>query len=391
MASYSHSKISAFENCPYQYKLHYIDKVKVDIPTTIEAFMGDLVHQALEKLYKDKKFQKNISKAELLKFYDKIWEKEFSENILIVKKDLTSENYRKMGEKFISDYYEKYKPFDQLTILGIELKNYMTLPDGNRWNGIIDKLACDKEGNYFVCDYKTNSSMKTQDVADEDRQLAMYSIWVKDKFSDVKSVKLLWHMLAFDKEVISQRSKEQLKKLQEDIMAKIKEIEKATKENNFPRTQNNLCDYCLYKSVCPSHKHLAEIVGLPKKEFKKDDGVKFVDEFSEVRNKLKELENKEEELKKNLIEFARQKGVDVVYGSNTEASIKEFDKVVLPEDKEEFLMLLKEKGIYDACSMICHARISQKFLKGKLHSDISEKIKTEKDWRISLRGRKDDE
>ena len=391
MASYSHSKISAFENCPYQYKLKYIDKVEVDVPETIEMFMGKRVHETLEKLYKDKQFQKDVSKAELVKFYNKIWEKEFSDDILIVKEGLTSENYRKMGEKFISNYYEKYKPFDQLTILGLETQNRMTLPDGNQWHVQIDKLACDKNGNYFVCDYKTNKDMKTQDNADEDRQLAMYSIWVKDKFSDVKSVKLLWHMLAFDKEVISQRSKEQLKKLQEDVMVTIKEIEKATKENNFPRTQNNLCDYCLYKSVCPSHKHLAEIEELPKKEFKEDDGVKFVDEFSEVRNKLRELENKEEELKKNLIEFAKQKGVDVVYGSNTEASIKEFDKVVLPEDKEEFLMLLKEKGIYDTCSMICHARISQKFLKGELHSDISEKIKTEKDWKISLRRRKGDE
>ena len=45
MAAYSHSKVSTFENCPYQYKLHYIDKIEVDIPTTIEPFMGDIVHQ----------------------------------------------------------------------------------------------------------------------------------------------------------------------------------------------------------------------------------------------------------------------------------------------------------------------------------------------------------
>jgi len=57
MATYSHSRVSTYENCPYQYKLKYIDKVKVDVPTTIECFMGDLVHQTLEKLYKDKKLQ----------------------------------------------------------------------------------------------------------------------------------------------------------------------------------------------------------------------------------------------------------------------------------------------------------------------------------------------
>ena len=29
MTTYSHSKVSTYENCPFQYKLHYIDKVKV--------------------------------------------------------------------------------------------------------------------------------------------------------------------------------------------------------------------------------------------------------------------------------------------------------------------------------------------------------------------------
>ena len=50
MALYSHSRISCYETCPYQYKLRYIDRVKGDIHTTIEAFMGELVHRTLENL-----------------------------------------------------------------------------------------------------------------------------------------------------------------------------------------------------------------------------------------------------------------------------------------------------------------------------------------------------
>jgi len=41
MVVYSHSRVSCFENCPYQYKLKYVDRVKVDVVTTVEAFMGD--------------------------------------------------------------------------------------------------------------------------------------------------------------------------------------------------------------------------------------------------------------------------------------------------------------------------------------------------------------
>ena len=248
MTTYSHSRVSTFENCPYKYKLQYIEKVEPEISETIEIFMGKRVHETLEKLYKDKKFKKLISKATLLKFYKDNWEKEFSDDILIVKKGLTSKNYKKMGMKYIEDYYGKYKPFNQLTILDLETQDRMTLKDGSQWHVRIDKFACDDKGNYYVCDYKTNSSMKDQEEADEDRQLAMYSIWVKDKFKDVKSVKLVWHMLAFNKEAISERTDEQLKKLEEEIINLIKKIEKATKENDFPTNVTALCDYCGYKS-----------------------------------------------------------------------------------------------------------------------------------------------
>ena len=87
MTTYSHSRISTYENCPYQYKLHYIDKVEVDTSTTIECFMGDIVHQTLEFLYKNKKFKKRVAKNILIKFYRDLWSKNYSDDILIVKAD----------------------------------------------------------------------------------------------------------------------------------------------------------------------------------------------------------------------------------------------------------------------------------------------------------------
>lgn len=395
MTTYSHSRVSTFENCPYQYKLRYIDKKKPEIPTTIEAFMGDIVHQSLEDLYKKKKFKKRIAKASLIKFYRDLWKKNYSEDILIAKaetENLTSENYRKMGEKFLSDYYDRMHPFEEMTILGLETQDRMTLPDGNQWHVRIDKLGCDSEGNYFVCDYKTNARMKDQEEADSDRQLAMYSIWVKDKFKDAKSVKLIWHMLAFNKDAISERTEEQLEKLQNEIVERIKEIENAT---DFPTKVTALCNYCGFRSECPSFKHQAE---LDKKEtieeFKEDEGVKLVDEFSEVKKVLSETKKKEEEFKEKLIQYAKQFGIDIVYGSNMKCSVKEIEKVVLPEDKEkkeQFIQLMKDKGLYEELSMVCYPKINSKILKGEMEEDIKQFVDLEKDFRLNLSRRKDSE
>ncbi len=391
MATYSHSRVSCFENCPYQYKLRYIEKIKVDVPTTIEAFMGDMVHQSLEDLYKRVKFKKRIAKASLIKFYRDLWEKHYSKDILIVKKALTANNYKKMGEKFLSDYFEKYKPFDQLTILGLETQDRMTLPDGNQWHVRIDKLACDDEGNYYVMDYKTNSRMKDQEEADADRQLALYSIWVKDKFKDAKSVKLVWHMLAFNKEAVSERTDEQLEKLQQEVCNKIKEIENATE---FPRQQSGLCNYCVYKEICPSFKHQVELeVKKEAKKFKDDDGVKLVDEYSDIKMKLGDLRKQDEEFKEKLIAYAKQFDIDVVYGSNKKCSIKEFDKIVMPEgeDKEKFIELLKKKGLWDNFNMLSYAKVNSGVIKGDADDDLKKMVDIIKDYRLSLSKRKDAE
>jgi len=297
-----------------------------------------------------------------------------------------------MGEKFLNDYYEKYKPFEQLMILGLETQDKMTLPDGSSWHVRIDKFACDDKENYYVCDYKTDSWMKDQEEADEDRQLAMYSIWVKDKFKDAKSVKLVWHMLAFNKEVISERTEAQLKKLQEEVVNIIKEIENA---KDFPTNVTALCEYCGFRSKCPSFKHKIELevkAEESKKRFKDDDGLKLVDEFSEIKNKLKEFEDKQDSLKADLIEFAKQKKVDIVYGSNMKANIKEFDRLVLPESEEDykaFIELLKKKGHWEECCMICYPKVQSKVIKKELHPDLIEKVKLEKDKRINLSKRKD--
>ncbi|VVB82726.1 PD-(D/E)XK nuclease superfamily protein [uncultured archaeon] len=393
MATYSHSKISTYENCPYQYKLHYIDKVEVETPTTIEPFMGDMVHQSLEDLYKRKKFKQRISKETLIKFYRDLWDKSYSEDIRIVKDGLDAKNYKKMGEKFLSDYYDRMKPFEQMTILGLETQDRMTLPDGNQWHVRIDKLGCDDKGNYYVCDYKTNSRMKDQEEADSDRQLAMYSIWVKDKFKDAKSVKLIWHMLAFNKDAVSERTEKQLKELQEQIVNLIKEIEKATKENNFPRKQSALCDYCVYKEQCPSFKHEIELEKIESVEkFKQNEGVIFVDEFSEIKKKLAELKEKEDEFKEKLIQYAKQFGIDIIYGSNKKCSVKEFEKIILPEDEKEkikFVQLLKDKGLWEEFSMICYPKLNSKAIKGEIDKDLKKMIDIEKDFRLSLSQRKD--
>ena len=388
MTIYSHSKLGTFQQCKQKYKFQYINKIKLESRDIIETFLGGLVHKALEKLYKDLKFQKLNTKEELLNFFKECWNKEFNDNILFVKKGYTKENYFDMGIKFISDYYEHYKPFDNLTTLGIETEYRLDLDDGNSYHVRMDRLSCDKEGNYYVCDYKTNNQLKAQGELDEDRQLAMYSLWVKDNFKDCKNVKLVWYFLAFDKEMISERNEEQLLNLKLDVQNIIKEIENCVE---FPTTISYLCDWCSYKSICPAWKHEIELENKTIEEFKDDDGLKLVDEYAFLDKTKKQCEDRLEEVKERLIKFSKQKDVSVVWGTEKKASLKEYVRVLYPEDKGEIIKLLKSKGLYDKYSMLCTMRLNSSIIKNEIDKEIINLTTKEKDYRISLSKRNDED
>ncbi len=52
MATYSHSKIEAFRQCPRKYFYRYIAKVELpDVPEQVATFLGSRVHECLEYLY----------------------------------------------------------------------------------------------------------------------------------------------------------------------------------------------------------------------------------------------------------------------------------------------------------------------------------------------------
>jgi hypothetical protein len=195
-------------------------------------------------------------------------------------------------------------------------------------------------------------------------------------------------MLAFDKEAVSERTEDQLQKLHEDTVLRIKEIESAT---DFPRNVTGLCAYCGFRSICPSFMHEIEIEDLPVEQFKDDDGVRMVDEYQELEAKSNEIRAKMDEIKEKLVAFSNQKGIDMVYGSNRKARVKEDISIRYPDDKDAFENLLRQKGIYDDVSGIIWQRLTSKIKKNQLDDEIIDKVTKDKCWKVSFSKRKEDD
>ena len=395
MPSFSHSKIGTFETCKLQYKFAYIDKIKVEAEDTIETYLGSKVHEALEKLYRDKRFEKSTTLEELLAFYNTIWEENWKDSIIIVKKDYSADNYRKMGERMLTDYYSRHKPFDQGRIIGLETQAFLPLDDQGlyKFHIRIDRLMDMGDGLYEVHDYKSGSSLPKQEELDKDRQLAMYSQWVRQNFKDFKKVRLVWHFLAFDKEMDSYRTKEELENLRKAVLAQIHEIETT---EDFPANVSWLCDWCLYKSICPMWKHEVELAQKPDNEYLNDPGLKLVDAYVAIKEKSdacrKETEAELEKIREALIAFCEREGVQVVAGSENKISVKPYETIKLPsknsEERGKLIDTLKKLGRLEEVSVFNTYALNKILDKKEWEKDELTQLErfwtTEKNYRLTV-------
>ena len=364
---YSYSAISTFENCPLKFKFAYVDKIK-PLRKNIESFMGSRVHETLEKLYRDKLFAKVDSLQELISFYNERWKKEMHGNVFVVK-GYEIENYRKMGEMYIRDYYNTYKPFDEGKIIALEKRIFFPLNEKYWINGIIDRIA-EKDGIYEVHDYKTSLYFPSLNELDE-TQLAIYAIALQNLYG-AEEIELVWHYLAFNKEIrIRRKSYEYVK---EEIINKIEKIENAKKEGKFPAKESALCEYCEYQPICPLFKHRYKIDEMEAEEVAKEDGFSLVNKYWEIERKIEELETMKEELRKKLIDYARKNEVEHIYGGDKLVKIKFYRNLHFKDDKI-VESILKKEGLYEKFSRLDFIALSKAFEKDAIPRYIKEKLK----------------
>lgn len=379
---FSHSRLSCYEQCPRKYKLKYIDRVETEVEQSIEAFMGSRVHETLEKLYRDLQYEKVNSLEELLEFLRSEWKKNWDDSIVIVKEEYGPDNYLRMAERFVTDYYNTYKPFDQGRTISIEERILINLDDSDNYKlqGYIDRVMETEEGYYEVHDYKTNSRLPLPEYIENDRQLALYAIGIKERYPDCKDVKLIWHFLAFNKEIDSTRSDEELKELKRKTIELIDKIES---DEKYESNTSLLCDWCEFKPVCGEWSHLYMIREKPENEYLNDPGVKLVDRYVELKQKQKqvtdEIVSEIVKIEEALISFSEKESVDVVFGSKNKVRIKESERFKFPskgsKKREELEDILKKHGKWEEVDQLDTAALNKIILEKQWTEELIEVLK----------------
>lgn len=251
----SHSRMSAYANCPLYYKLAYIDKVPLDIKGNYHTALGNGIHKVLEEMYK--------SGSYTLKFMEDLWNvvcyTGYTEkNGQKVEPILHDEQYdfpngeeeKNMffyhGRKLIREYYHKNKhEFGVGEIVATELNFKVPVGKNNGivLNGYIDRIDRMPDGRLRICDYKTGKE-NSQEEVDENYQLTLYAFAIRKLYNEVEG-SLYLHFIKSGNKVMTTRKKEDFSKLLE----RVKFVKEGIENERFEPTIGEQCRYCLYD--CP--------------------------------------------------------------------------------------------------------------------------------------------
>ena len=226
----SYSKISAYNFCPWKYKLLYEDGFRT--PPTPQISLGQTIHRTLEKYHQEKK----LTMDAMLETYDEQWVNDGFTNAQ------QTVHYYEKGQKMLEQYFE-FSQNRKSEIVKIEQE--FKVPIGKRiLRGIVDRIDRLPDGTYEVIDYKTHAEMWDTARIDNDLQLTLYSIGCKRGF-DIQPSVLSYFFLAHSALVSTHRSVEQEEKALADLEIVAQKIE----QKNFVADTKN-CYRCDFKMTC---------------------------------------------------------------------------------------------------------------------------------------------
>ncbi len=260
---FSHTQLTAFKNCPYQYYFAHI--LKVPTRGKYVFSFGQAMHLTLQKLFeliiekkglgqgdlfrpkedKSKNGKIQISLDEIYDLYEKSWVDDWYEN----KKE--KEDYRKKGKEILKEFYNKHKNNwpDVLSLeQGVNLKI-----GGYRIFGKIDRVDNHEDGVQIV-DYKTGKPKEQDKIGIDDKeQLLIYQL-ASEQALDKKVKNLQFYYLDNNSEVNFLGTDKELREMEEKILDRIHGIEEAAKTGEFTPKPGPLCAFCDFKDICEFRK-----------------------------------------------------------------------------------------------------------------------------------------
>lgn len=230
----SHSRVNRYLTCPEQYRLHYIENLRLRIPRANLVF-GQVIHQSLAGLF--------LRTEDPLKHFGDTWSMVEKVALTYGERDSWAklkDSGRGMLEKFVSEEFPKIgdisgveQPFE-LTITGLDVPLV----------GIIDLQAA-VQGLRTIVDFKTAAATYEPHEAAMSDQLTTYSLAAPGAeqlalcvLVKTKTPRVEWHL--------TKRPPEHVR----EYLAKLGFVAREIRAHRFYKRHGMWCSWCDFLPVC---------------------------------------------------------------------------------------------------------------------------------------------
>ncbi|MBI5241994.1 MAG: PD-(D/E)XK nuclease family protein [Elusimicrobia bacterium] len=362
---FSPSKLDTYRDCPRRYRFRYVDGLRRRVET-VETLLGSCVHKALEELYAGLIHGREYTLEETLAVFDREWAAGWSDAVVNRRKEYGPEHHQAAGRDGVRAYFKAFAPFRQDTTVAVEKRLGFSMKVGDeevRIEGLVDRLAKVAEGIYEVHDYKTTANLPGQAELDEDWQLAIYDIAIRENWPDAREVGLVWHFVRFGQTMRSLRAAEGRERLKGELAALILAIRH---DHVFAPRRSALCDWCEYRDICPLWQPAPKEGAALAKEYALQEGKR-----RELRSKLHELEAGLREIEEDIVRYATAHGLESLCGPEGDVTISQKDdyhvptRTSAPELYSRIEAMLKDTPIWRQAAHIDLHRLLQGYDRGE--------------------------
>lgn len=322
----SATRISSFLECKYKYWCNYVEhRPKVPSP----AFrLGIAVHESLELAGQIWMEKGKFTAADKKKVMDKYVE-------ISIKEGIEDMSIHVTGKELVK---KRINSFDLGKILGLELQfgfrggENITTKEGVPLVGAIDKVVEIDEETLLIVDYKTSRTSPTADQMKVDNQLSIYDLVANYKWPNYKRIILSLDLLK-NEMLYTYRTPEERVDFEHYLKEVYDQMTSFTEKDAKPLL-NMFCPWCDYKEYCTTYEKACK-----KSNYKFQSAIKLpeaelVQEWQDVKNIKKILEERTRELSMILLEKIKREDSNPVWGDK-EVYIRQNARTAYDLDKIE--------------------------------------------------------
>lgn len=230
----SESKSRTYKECQLKYRYRYVDRIKEQAKNMDALQFGSYIHKVFEDGFETNDLGALTTIAEE------------------VKKDYSfSESYNNKTQRCLENFLRFNASLEETVATEMVYEVVHDEKHDIKLNGIIDRVIKGKDGGYLVIDYKTSKRELSELDLYQDRQMQGYAYAVHKLLKvPLSDIVVAHYYPVTNKFVTVKYSPNQIRKYLKEKVDQVWKIRKS-KKVDFKAMQNQFCNWCGYKSMCP--------------------------------------------------------------------------------------------------------------------------------------------